>query len=388
MFKSLSEAPRIAHLKRRRVVEIAGPDAKKFIKGLFCNEVDDVGGGYSGFLNASGRVVHTTFIIPAKSSTPTYLITHNPASSDTIPPLAQVLAPFKLRSKVRIKDVTDRYDVYQAWGGPLSGDSSREPVRSWKFGSGGAAEASWNWPHGLPVMGLDDAESGCWDLRAGFHGGMGRHIVVPKGSSPSSSSNHEKSAEDDFDLHRMLLGVPEDQVEIHPGNSLPLESCMDIHAGVDFRKGCYLGQELTVRTYHTGATRKRILPISLFPIPVNEAGGDLSDLIPRPLDKTLARAISPDAEITYHPPPDAPSQKPRPAGKILSVHPTISQVGLGMVRLEFAERAWWSRDVAHLGQWLAGGRLTTTVNGTELGVYVDTGEAYDSAVSRLQLAEQ
>ena len=38
----------------------------------------------------------------------------------------------------------------------------------------------------------------------------------------------------------------------------------DTHAlAVDFRKGCYVGQELTVRTYHTGVIRKRILPVAL-----------------------------------------------------------------------------------------------------------------------------
>lgn len=34
---------------------------------------------------------------------------------------------------------------------------------------------------------------------------------------------------------------------------------------VDFRKGCYVGQELTVRTYHTGVVRKRILPVVIHP---------------------------------------------------------------------------------------------------------------------------
>jgi folate-binding protein YgfZ len=93
----------------------------------------------------------------------------------------------------------------------------------------------------------------------------------------SIASTHAAATPDDYTMHRMLLGVPEGFAEIIPGQALPLESCMDIHGGgecssfcadfaVDFRKGCYLGQELTVRTYHTGATRKRILPIRLFPL--------------------------------------------------------------------------------------------------------------------------
>ena len=53
----------------------------------------------------------------------------------------------------------------------------------------------------------------------------------------------------DYTIHRMLQGVPEGSKEIHMGSSLPLESCIDYMHGVDFRKGCYIGQELTARTF-------------------------------------------------------------------------------------------------------------------------------------------
>ena len=48
-----------------------------------------------------------------------------------------------------------------------------------------------------------------------------------------------------------------------PLASLPLESNMDLLNGIDFRKGCYVGQELTIRTRHTGVVRKRILPVQI-----------------------------------------------------------------------------------------------------------------------------
>ena len=89
--------------------------------------------------------------------------------------------------------------------------------------------------------------------------------------------------EADYTLHRVLLGIPEGPFDLVPGASIPLESNMDYmgaskqmpvqmkprysHAvfhSVDFKKGCYVGQELTARTHHTGVTRKRILPVRLF----------------------------------------------------------------------------------------------------------------------------
>lgn len=78
-----------------------------------------------------------------------------------------------------------------------------------------------------------------------------------------------------------MHGVPEGIDDIVPGSAFPMESNLDVMGGrkllqtfgviiyslvfplVDFRKGCYVGQELTVRTYHTGAVRKRILPVQL-----------------------------------------------------------------------------------------------------------------------------
>ena len=62
----------------------------------------------------------------------------------------------------------------------------------------------------------------------------------------------------------MLHGVAEGQSEIVRETALPLESNLDYMGGIDFRKGCYVGQELTIRTRHTGVVRKRILPVMLF----------------------------------------------------------------------------------------------------------------------------
>jgi folate-binding protein YgfZ len=68
----------------------------------------------------------------------------------------------------------------------------------------------------------------------------------------------------EYAIRRYLAGVPEGIDDLFVGKSLPLESNMDHMQAIDFRKGCYLGQELTIRTFHTGVTRKRILPVQLF----------------------------------------------------------------------------------------------------------------------------
>lgn len=205
----------------------------------------------------------------------------------------------------------------------------------------------------------------------------------------SLAASHDLAATDDYTLHRMILGVPEGSREIVPGSSLPLESDMDIHGGgefprylaqtdmpVDFRKGCYVGQELTVRTYHTGATRKRILPVRLFPL---TSTAPLSSIAASPLDGAGPALPIPAVDIMYTPPATAASKKARSAGKLLSLHPSASTMGLALVRLEFSERVWVDMH-GTVDSWGASGTLTADIGGEKWGVYVGHGEAYAEAL--------
>lgn len=179
---------------------------------------------------------------------------------------------------------------------------------------------------------------------------------------------HDEVGLREYTRRRMLLGVPEGDAEIVPGHALPLESDMDVHGGVDFRKGCYLGQELTVRTYHTGATRKRLLPLRLYPVGESRAVSG-------------APQLHEPADLKWVPPPGAASQRPKPAGKVLAALAdeagaagAAGALGIGLVRLEFAERACWGADARN-------GELRTTINGEEWLVQADRGEAFGQAES-------
>ncbi|KAI1303552.1 putative transferase CAF17 -like protein, mitochondrial [Halotydeus destructor] len=65
----------------------------------------------------------------------------------------------------------------------------------------------------------------------------------------------------DYRLFRYRIGLGEGHLDHPSGSAFPLESNGDYLHGISFFKGCYVGQELTARTYHTGVTRKRIMPV-------------------------------------------------------------------------------------------------------------------------------
>jgi folate-binding protein YgfZ len=73
-----------------------------------------------------------------------------------------------------------------------------------------------------------------------------------------------------YDWLRTLNGISEGGSELGHETTIPLEANMDYFSGIDFHKGCYLGQELVARTYHQGQVRKRMLPFISTPYTTDE----------------------------------------------------------------------------------------------------------------------
>lgn len=85
------------------------------------------------------------------------------------------------------------------------------------------------------------------------------------------------------------LGLPEGVEDLPPGVALPLESNLVYMHGISFSKGCYIGQELTARTHHTGVVRKRLMPIHLSaPVQGHKEGAALQTQSGKPAGKHRA----------------------------------------------------------------------------------------------------
>ena len=89
---------------------------------------------------------------------------------------------------------------------------------------------------------------------------LGFRLLVPKGTS-AADLGCEPSGEADYHALRIGLGVPEGGRDYAFGDAFPHEALFDQLNGVDFAKGCYVGQEVVSRMEHRGTARKRIVPV-------------------------------------------------------------------------------------------------------------------------------
>jgi len=137
------------------------------------------------------------------------------------------------------------------------------------------------------------------------------------------ASDHDGVPQDAYDLHRILHGVPEGHLDIVPNVAFPMDSNLDVMGAVDFRKGCYVGQELTVRTYHKGVIRKRTMPVLI-------QSHESRSSEPEDVHETFA----PDLDIRPSITSGRSGPRPRGSGKLLS---TSHGIGLALLRAEHVE---------------------------------------------------
>jgi folate-binding protein YgfZ len=224
----------IASLPHRRLVSLSGPEAAKFLHGLITNSVDStrLSPFYSAFLDARGRVLWDIFVWvwPELVAEQGHWACYIEVDEGELESLKKHLKRHKLRSKVTIKDVptegSEGIRVWAAWGG------AHEKVQEWS-----------------EIAGMEDPRAP----------GMFRYLA--NADRDTIAEGMESVDVQNYHVQRYLYGVPEGPEDIPRETALPMEANIDLNGGIDFKKGCYVGQELTIRTKHTGVVRKRILPI-------------------------------------------------------------------------------------------------------------------------------
>ena len=144
----------------------------------------------------------------------------------SVTPLIKYLKQFVLRTKVKVRDVSDEYDVWASWGS--ESEASWETPRNWRW-----AERS-NIPEQLWEEGDTPWGNESLLLRDRRGVGMGQRRLVSKGAKPPEASTHDAVTEEDYTIHRIVRGVPEGSQEIIPGISFPMEANLDVMGGGRF----------------------------------------------------------------------------------------------------------------------------------------------------------
>ena len=199
----------------RGVVSIGGPDAATFLHGVVTGTVKTIPlgeGRFSALLTPQGKLLFDFFLIRTEEG---FLVEIERAR---IPDFVKRLGFYRLRAQVTITDVSHDFDVFVAWGGEAP-----------KI-SGAIAFAD---PR-LPALGT--------------------HLVVPMTAGAAAGTDVVE-----WQAHRIALGVPESGVDFEFGDFFPHDTDMDDLDGVDFKKGCFVGQEVVSRMKHRGTARRRFV---------------------------------------------------------------------------------------------------------------------------------
>ena len=212
-----------AMLEDRAVIRVSGEDATSFLQGLLTNDVERLHPSearYSALLTPQGKILFDMIVVRAPGEEPLYQIDCAAAQAAD---LAKRLGFYKLRAKVAIADVSADRAVVALWGA--------EPA----IGAEGIFYADPRDPR------------------------LGWRAILPRPTAAAFGSEHVN----EYEGLRIAVGAPKGGLDFAYGDAFPHDANFDLLHGVDFDKGCYVGQEVVSRMKHRGTARKRIARVKL-----------------------------------------------------------------------------------------------------------------------------
>lgn len=213
----------IFSLNSRSILSLRGIDSLPFLQGLVTQDV---------FALQKGGALYTLLLTPQGRYESDFFIIHNDTEilldipSTHLESLKKKLTFYKMRRPLEILDVSDQWHIIALW------EEEKTPE--------------------LPQGAFCFDDSRLPDA--------GKRILWP---ATEALPSFVEKASGFYENHRLSLGLPESDKDLIPGKTIPLEANMEFFNAISWSKGCYLGQELTTRTYHQGLVRKRLLPVSI-----------------------------------------------------------------------------------------------------------------------------
>lgn len=213
----MSPTVTFAHLQSRSLIAVGGPDWRSFLQGLITQDIETPAPGLARFgalLTPQGRLLYDLFVVEREEGA---WLDVEAQHRDA---LMQRLMIYRLRAKVEIAADDTRVSVL------FAGDGAPAPPE----GPG--------WARDGRLAGL---------------GWRGYGVDMPAGTVAASEAERE--------AQKLRLGVPGPK-DWGVDKTYPIEANFDLLNGIDFHKGCFVGQETTSRMKRRGVIKNRMLPIA------------------------------------------------------------------------------------------------------------------------------
>ncbi len=222
----------------RSVIGISGEDSTKLLQGIISNDIEKVTEKkaiYTFQLTPQGKYLFDFFISLKDGQ---YLIDIAERQRDEF---LKKLKMYKLRSKVEIIDLSTQMEVVS-----LIGDKVFQKI--------GEDEDSGSVHEFCKGHAFLDPRSNLMYARA---------IIGRDNNYQAFQSQEFMLAEvKEYNKLRIENNIPEGEFDLVQDKSYPLQFKMINLNAVDFKKGCYVGQEVTARTYHRGVVRKQVFSLA------------------------------------------------------------------------------------------------------------------------------
>lgn len=201
----------IAYLPYRAILEVGGTEAENFLDNILTCQIVGLQAGdarFGALLTPQGKILFDFFVL--KTSSGYWLDTPEHLADE----LFKRLMFYRLRAKV---DLVKLENIH------------------------------------VTAHMVSEQPKGDFVVKDPRHSDMGWRVY---------DEMHQDENEDAYSQHRISLCVPEGGIDFDYGDAYPHEVLMDQFGGVDFKKGCYVGQEVVSRMQHRGTTKKRVIKVS------------------------------------------------------------------------------------------------------------------------------
>jgi folate-binding protein YgfZ len=232
----MSETLTFAPLKSRALVALSGPDWRDFLQGLITQDVETLAAGEARFgalLTPQGRLLYDLFVVGREEGAWLDVLAEHRAA------IIQRLTMYRLRAKVQIAaDETPVSSLFPSSAHPRDGGGP----------NGGATFADSAWIPALAGM-------------SGFVRDPRLPALGWRGYGAEPPADARIADESVRDAAKLELGVP-GPADWGSDKTYPIEANLDLLNGIDFQKGCFVGQETTSRMKRRGQIKSRMLPIA------------------------------------------------------------------------------------------------------------------------------